>query len=850
MYSHGSIVRIDRLTVAMLPFAVLGSPFDRLAAQTSPALDSAYVAWDEGAYPRALEQLRRVLEGPEGASQLEAVALLTGELYATTELTVDGRSARWSPDGRTVAYETGTGAERITHLVSVDGVMRPLASVPGWGLVFSPDGTRAAYLAGADGAVTVRDLRTGQERVRSVEGMRALGIGFTAESALLVAAGPRDAAAGAGRGGQGGRGGGGGSESQIYLLDGDGAPIALTRGPGPRNEPRALGATRVVYVVGRGGFGVVDLATREVRTFEGSNVAATPDGSMLVYVSRDDAGYALQLLRADAASPTVVKRSEVALSAPAISADGRRIAFQMMPREDWELYVIGADGTDELRLTREIQHDLMPQFLPDGRVLAVMGEARHRRSYLYERIDTDAAGVLAEAARANASASAAATRAFTGRAVRTRLFHNNTVRTVAPEYEWVLSPDGTKVLIVAERDGDTVSPERGVYLVDLTRRVTRDDVLARIAASVAAENDLRERGETMFAPIRPAVADAVADVATARVYGYEHALYQFDSKYITQPGNAKAIEYLAATLRAWGYEPELQWFDARGNRTANVIAKLPGTVNPELVYVVSSHFDSVERGPGADDDTSGTAALLEAARVLRGRPQAATIHFAFFTGEEAGLLGSREYVRRAVANGDRIVGALNNDMIGYANDQRLDNTIRYSNDGIRDIQHAAAFLFTDLITYDAKYYKSTDAHAYYEAYGDIVGGIGSYPILGNPHYHQTHDVLETINFQLIAEVSKTTIGTLMLLASSPSRVTDVAVTRSGGNAAVTWAAAPETGVTGYVVAWGPATDSLRNTRRVTEPRATIPAAAGDVVAVKAVGARGLESWDWARAEVR
>src|SRR5690606_15658065 len=187
-----------------------------------------------------------------------------------------------------------------------------------------------------------------------------------------------------------------------------------------------------------------------------------------------------------------------------------------------------------------------------------------------------------------------------------------------------------------------------------------------------------------------------------------------------------------------------------------------------------------------DDDTSGTAALLEAARVLGSRPQAATIHFAFFTGEEAGLLGSREYVRRAVEAGDRIVGALNNDMIGFANDNRLDNTIRYSNDGIRDIQHAAAFLFTDLITYDAKYYKSTDAHAYYEAYGDIVGGIGSYPILANPHYHQTHDLLETINHQLIAEVSKTTVGTLMLLASGPARLKDVAVTRSGGNATVTW----------------------------------------------------------------
>ena len=122
-------------------------------------------------------------------------------------------------------------------------------------------------------------------------------------------------------------------------------------------------------------------------------------------------------------------------------------------------------------------------------------------------------------------------------------------------------------------------------------------------------------------------------------------------------------------------------------------------------------------------------------------------------------------------------------MVGWANDQRLDNTIRYSNAGIRDVQHAAAMQFSNLITYDALYYKSTDAAAYYEAYGDIVGGIGSYPVLGNPHYHQSHDLLDTINHQLVTEVAKTTAATLMLLASSPSRLADLKVTASPGGAA-------------------------------------------------------------------
>jgi hypothetical protein len=278
---------------------------------------------------------------------------------------------------------------------------------------------------------------------------------------------------------------------------------------------------------------------------------------------------------------------------------------------------------------------------------------------------------------------------------------------------------------------------------------------------------------------------------------------------------------------------------------------LKGTTNPELVYVVSSHYDSVAGGPGADDDTSGTAALLEAARILAKHPQPATIIFASFTGEEAGLLGSREFVRQAVANKLQIVGALNNDMIGWANDHRLDNTIRYSNKGIRDIQHGAAMHFTDLITYDALYYKSTDAAAYYEAYGDIVGGIGSYPVLGNPHYHQSHDVLETINHRLVTEVAKTTAATLMLLASSPSRLTGLKVDGvANGTAKVSWTPSPEKGVTGYIVAYGPESNPEAQQLRVKTASASLPKVTpGTVISVKAVNSRGLEGWDWARVKV-
>ncbi len=514
------------------------------------------------------------------------------------------------------------------------------------------------------------------------------------------------------------------------------------------------------------------------------------------------------------------------MSAPALSPDGTRVAFQQMPKDDWEIFVVARDGSGEIRVTREIQHDIQPRFVSNDLLLTATGEGRHMRSSLCDL------RTLA----------------------RTRLFHNNTIRTIAPEYAWAISADGRQILIGAERDGDTVSPERGIYLVPLDRKVTRDEVLDRLRAQLSAEMDLRARGDKMFAPLAPEVRRAVSEVSSSRIFGYEQALFKFDSKHISRPGNRPAGDYLFTAYQSFGYTPEYQWFEPRGalgGKTANIVATLRGTENPDLVYVVSSHYDSNTASPGADDDSSATAALLEVARVLAKRPMPSTIVFASFTGEEAGLLGSREFVRRARESGMKIVGALNNDMVGWANDERLDNTIRYSNPGIRDLQHGASF-FTKLITYDALYYKATDAAAFYEAYGDIVGGIGSYPVLGSPHYHQPTDLLEYVNHDLVAETAKVTAASAMLLASSPSRLTGLKVANYAGKAAtVTWTPSPEKGVRGYVVAFGPAKNP--QARRLTVPgaTATLPAVdPGTVVSVKAVNQRGLEGWDWARVVVK
>jgi hypothetical protein len=501
----------------------------------------------------------------------------------------------------------------------------------------------------------------------------------------------------------------------------------------------------------------------------------------------------------------------------AVSPDGRRVAFEMMPREDREIYVAEA-GAPLLKVTHDIPHDRSPMWRDNDYLIALQGEPRHTQTFGYDL------RTLA----------------------RDRLFHNNTIRTIVPEYAVAVAPDGRGMLIAAEADGNTISPERAVYLMDFDRPVTVATIRDRVKRQLDGELALRKQSAELFATLMVPVRSLTEQVSVSRIHDYLDTLTSWGSRHISQPGNRKAIDYIARTLRGWGYDVELQEFAPNGTSTANVVATLKGTAQADAVYVVSSHLDSVAGGPGADDDGSGIAILLEIARVLKDHPQAATIQFAFFTGEESGLLGAREFVRRFVADKVNVVGALNNDMVGFANDHRMDNTIRYSNPGIRDVQYAASLLFTRLTLYSAKYYKSTDAQAYTDALGEVVGGIGSYPVLSSPHYHQASDVMETISFPQLAETGKATVGAIVYMASSPSQLKGLALTSRAAGATLTWTKAVENDAVRYQVRYTNSAGTVTTTT-TTATSITLPSVqAGSEIAVRAVNRAGRYSWDWAR----
>jgi Zn-dependent M28 family amino/carboxypeptidase len=126
---------------------------------------------------------------------------------------------------------------------------------------------------------------------------------------------------------------------------------------------------------------------------------------------------------------------------------------------------------------------------------------------------------------------------------------------------------------------------------------------------------------------------------------------------------------------------------------ANAVAILRGTTDPNRVIIIQGHLDSrvtdpldfTSDAPGANDDASGVAAVMETARVLSKQKFGATLVFAALSGEEQGLHGGRILAAYAKAQGWDVLAVLNNDIVGNTHGlaATVDNRIRIFSEGVR-----------------------------------------------------------------------------------------------------------------------------------------------------------------------
>jgi hypothetical protein len=129
----------------------------------------------------------------------------------------------------------------------------------------------------------------------------------------------------------------------------------------------------------------------------------------------------------------------------------------------------------------------------------------------------------------------------------------------------------------------------------------------------------------------------------------------------TPAERSRTRAYISAELKKLGWKPKLEKFPDG----VNIFAQRPGTDKNAGAILVAAHYDTVYNSPGADDNGTGVAAVLEVARLFGPRPTPRTLQLAFFDKEEAGLLGSKAFVTKK-EHLKNLQGVIVMDMIGYA----------------------------------------------------------------------------------------------------------------------------------------------------------------------------------------
>jgi hypothetical protein len=275
-----------------------------------------------------------------------------------------------------------------------------------------------------------------------------------------------------------------------------------------------------------------------------------------------------------------------------------------------------------------------------------------------------------------------------------------------------------------------------------------------------------------------AVADwiqtLVDQVSQDSLFSYNQRLQNFQTRYSYSDSIASARQWLVDKFTSFGIDSVYLDHFFYDSDQWNVVATVPGTVEPDVLIVVGGHYDSVTYGqspgpmtyaPGADDNGSGTAATLEIARIIAANPLPQTVLFIPFDQEEQGLRGSDAFADEAFAKGLKIRFMLNMDMIGY----------KYNSDQVWLLHDPPSQPIADLMVNLASTYAGLTGNK-----SSASGNSDHWPFMQNGYqavfaheyifnsqgWHKNTDLTDSMNFEYMTKVTKLGLATIASLSQS------------------------------------------------------------------------------------
>jgi Zn-dependent M28 family amino/carboxypeptidase len=243
----------------------------------------------------------------------------------------------------------------------------------------------------------------------------------------------------------------------------------------------------------------------------------------------------------------------------------------------------------------------------------------------------------------------------------------------------------------------------------------------------------------------------------------------------------QAAAYIAQSLESAGWTVERQSFQANGTTCTNIIAERVGAQTPEEIVVVGAHYDTVPGCPGANDNTTGTAAVLELGRRFSHTKSARTLRLCAFVNEEpphfqTDTMGSLVYARRCQERGERVVGMLSLETLGSYSDAEGSQdypfpfALFYPTEGnfvafvgnlsSRTLVHRTLQTFRSHAEFPSEGVSAptnipgvgwSDHWSFWEAGFDAVMITDTAPFR-YAHYHSPEDTVDKIDFERLARV--------------------------------------------------------------------------------------------------
>ena len=265
------------------------------------------------------------------------------------------------------------------------------------------------------------------------------------------------------------------------------------------------------------------------------------------------------------------------------------------------------------------------------------------------------------------------------------------------------------------------------------------------------------------------------------------------------PGSlVRAANYITSVFEDAGLSIKEQNYQYYDQRVTNVLAAAPASAGASAYYVVGAHYDTVPSTPGADDNASAVAVMLELAGRLQHERLKVPILFAAFTLEEppaylTGHQGSRIFVRSCQKNGDRVLGAIILEMVGYTAPRQhypflprwpgypgqgnfigiIGNwrSLRFGRAVVRGLRKNTDLAVESLfLPFDGRILPETrlSDHASFWDAGLPALMVTDTAFFRNPNYHLPSDTIDTLDFTFMAELVKSLELALLELPPAPS----------------------------------------------------------------------------------